>query len=513
MNTFLLKPGELTLDDFRRVAVEGGEVSLDPASLDRVRASRAVVEKAVGEGDTVYGINTGFGALKDRTVPADGLEKLQENLLLSHAVGLGPPLSTALVRGMMLLRMNSLALGYSGVREEILHVLRDMLNGKIHPVVPRDGSVGASGDLAPLAHVALAVTGRGKVEVGGRILDADKALDRAGLSPLRLQAKEGLALTNGTQLMTSYAALLALKQKRLYKTADAVAAMSIESGIGTRASCDPRIHEVRPHPGQVDSARNIWRLLEGSEILRSHVDCEKVQDQYSFRCTPQVHGSARQGLIEKEPTLRTEMNAATDNPLIFEDGSVVSGGNFHGGTIARVLAEFGATIASVGAISEKRTAYLIDPKAENGLPPFLVADPHSSGFMIPQYVAASYVAENGKLCTPVANITGISTSAGQEDHVSMGPVDGKYSLKILDNVSRILGIEYLCAAQALDLQEKRLDAKPAGPTAAARDLLRGRGVPFLAADEELRPHVLRAVALVDSDRLVETVEREGVELV
>jgi histidine ammonia-lyase len=372
--------------------------------------------------------------------------------------------------------------------------------------------VGASGDLAPLAHVALALTGRGKVETGGKVADAKEALERAGLTPLRLQAKEGLALTNGTQLMTSYAALLALKQERLYKAADVVAAMSIEAGIGTRASCDPRIHDVRPHLGQVDSARNIWSLLEGSGILRSHTDCEKVQDQYSFRCTPQVHGSARQGLLEKGLSLLTEINAATDNPLIFEDGSVVSGGNFHGGTIARVLAEFGATIASVGAISEKRTAYLIDPRAGNGLPPFLVADPHSSGFMIPQYVAASYVAENGKLCTPVANVTGISTSAGQEDHVSMGPVDGKFAMKILDNVNRILGIEYLCAAQALDLQEKRLSAEPAPPTAAARALLRDRGVPFLEKDEELRPLVLRAVALIDSDRLVDAVEGTGVEL-
>ncbi|MHC4777052.1 MAG: histidine ammonia-lyase [Planctomycetota bacterium] len=512
MATITLVPGELTLDDLRRVASEEAELTIDPSALDKVRASRAIVERLVQGSERAYGINTGFGALKDRAVPREDLEKLQENLVCSHAVGLGAALPAHTVRAMMLLRLNSLALGYSGVREEVLLSLLDMLNKGIHPVVPRDGSVGASGDLAPLAHVALAMLGKGKARHNGELLSADEALRRAGLKPLRLQAKEGLALTNGTQLMAAYAAHLTLEQRRLYKTADVVASMSIEAGIGTRASCDPRIHEVRPHGGQASTARNIWRLLENSGVLSSHVDCSKVQDQYSFRCTPQVHGSARDGLAEKTPTVLVEMNSATDNPLVFADGSVLSGGNFHGGTIARVLAEFGPAIASTGAISEKRTAYLIDPKAENGLPGFLVDEPHSSGFMLPQYVAAAYVAENGKLATPVANLTGISTSANQEDHVSMGTVDGKYAGKILENVWRILGIEFLCAAQALDLQEKRLKAPPARSTAACRDLLRSRGVAFIEEDEEFGPLVEEAVATVQSPHFLDAAGSAGVDL-
>ncbi|MCU0723237.1 MAG: histidine ammonia-lyase [Planctomycetes bacterium] len=505
----VLRPGSLSLREFRAVAEAGAPVEVDGSAWEGVRRSREVVERIVAEGRTVYGINTGFGALKNRAIPGESLEILQENLVVSHAVGLGPPLRTPLLRGMMLLRLASLSRGFSGIREETLRLLEAMLNRGVHPVVPEDGSVGASGDLAPLAHVALAMIGRGRAESGGEVLDARAALARAGLAPVRLQAKEGLALTNGTPLMTAYAAFLALGLETLLRTADLAAALSIEAGVGTRAACDPRIHRLRPHPGQARSAAHVWGLLEDSAILRAHRDCSKVQDQYSFRCTPQVHGAAWQGLIEKLPSVLTEMNAVTDNPLVFPDGAVLSGGNFHGGTVARVLSEFGPTIASVGAISEKRTSWLLDPRVENGLPGFLVEDPSSSGFMIPQYVAASYVAENGKLCTPVANLTGTSTSAGQEDHVSLGPAEGKFATRILENTRRVLAIEFLCAAQALDLQERRLGAAPAKATAAVRALMRAEGVPFVERDGELKPLLDRVCGLVDSGRLVEAAEGTG----
>ncbi len=497
-------PGELDLETFI-AAVNGAEVSLPESAYDAVARSRQVVEQVIASDRVVYGVNTGFGALKNRQLHGEHLERLQENLVISHAVGMGALLPKRIVRGMMILRLASLARGFSGVRVELIQQLLSMINAGIHPLVPEDGSVGASGDLAPLAHIAMAVIGRGECEFKGETMPAKKALEAVGLKPLVLQAKEGLALTNGTQLMTTQAALLLHEQTRLYTQADIIAAMSIEAGIGTRVSCDPRIHQLRPHPGQARSANLIWNALSDSAIMRAHKNCDKLQDQYSFRCTPQVHGSAWQGLEEKRNTILCEMNSVTDNPLVFPDGEVLSGGNFHGGTIARVLGEFGAMMAGVGAISEKRIEYLLDPKSGNGLPGFLVGDAWSSGFMIPQYVAAAYVAENSKLSSPLANLTGISTSAGQEDHVSMGPIDGKYALKILENTRRILAIEYLCAAQALDLQEERLKASPSSVTSKARALLRLCGVPNVNADCEFRPFMLTAEAILRDGMLLKAI--------
>jgi histidine ammonia-lyase len=446
----------LTLEAFARVTEGCETVALAATARERVQRGRAAIEEILDQKEPVYGVNTGFGLLSDRRIPEDQLGDLQRRLLLSHASGMGRPLRPASVRGMLLLRANTLAHGHSGVRPRIIDRLLEFLNLNMLPVVPSRGSVGASGDLAPLAHLALPVIGAGSVWFGGSERPAAEALREAGLEPRTLEAKEGLALINGTQAMTALLARGALSARRLAKIADLVGALSTDAIRGTDAGFDARVHRLRPHPGQEASARNLWTLFQGSEIRESHrVGDSRVQDPYSFRCMPQVHGAARDVLADVERKLEIEMNSVTDNPLVFPDEAggphVISGGNFHGEPMAMAADFLSIAVAELGSISERRIEQLTDPKFSD-LPAFLVENSGlNSGFMIAHVTAAALASENKTLCYP-ASVDSIPTSAGQEDHVSMGMGAALKLGRVLDNSLRILAIELLAACQGIEFR-------------------------------------------------------------
>ena len=406
----------LTLAEFRAVTLEGAACTLDPDARQRVEAGRRTVEETVARGDATYGVNTGFGDLATVRIENKNLALLQERLILSHCAGVGEPLADSVVRGMLLLRANTLARGHSGVRPIIIESLLALLNAGVLPRVPSRGSVGASGDLAPLAHLALPLLGRGEVRFDDQVLPAERGLEHAGLEALSLEPKEGLALINGTQAMSSLLALSVLASRRLVRIADLVAAMATDALRGTDAAFDPRLHRLRPHPGQQASAANIWQLMQGSGIRESHRQGDvRVQDPYSVRCAPQVHGAVRDLLDDVERKLAIEMNSVTDNPLIFpEQGDVVSGGNFHGEPMALAADVLAIGISELGAISERRIEKLTNT-AFSGLPPFLVEDAGlNSGFMMAQVTAAALASENKILCHP-ASVDSIPTSADKED--------------------------------------------------------------------------------------------------
>jgi histidine ammonia-lyase len=440
----------LRVDDVWDVAVEGAPVALSDEAREKMRAARELVDR-VARDDHTYGVNTGFGRFVSRTIPLEQAEELQLRLLRSHACGVGETYPREVVRGAMLLRANALAKGYSGARVELVELLVECLNRGVLPHVPARGSVGASGDLAPLAHLALPLVGEGKAWVEGSLLPGDEALRSVGLEPIRLVAKEGLSLVNGTQFMASMGALALVRARRLVRTADLACALSLESLQGSKTSFHPAIHEARPLRGQRESAANVLRLLEGSAIIESHRWCDKVQDAYSLRCAPQVHGAARDLLDYAEATVAIEVNAATDNPLVLVgEGLVVSNGNFHGQPLAFALDALAMAVAELGNISERRVERLVNPSLSDGLPPFLTVEGGlNSGFMIPQYVAASLVSENKVLSHP-ASVDSIPTSAGQEDHVSMGNTAGLKALQVLANTERTLAIELLAGAQAIE---------------------------------------------------------------
>jgi histidine ammonia-lyase len=456
-----------------------------------MRASRAVVEQLVGSGATVYGVTTGFGDLADVRIEPSQTAELQRNLIRSHAAGVGPPLPAEIVRAMLLLRANTLAIGLSGVRVEVAELLIAMLNAGVHPVVPSRGSVGASGDLAPLAHLALVVIGEGRatLRVDGAETSGSDALAQAGLRPMALEAKEGLALLNGTQLMTAIAALVQADASRLVDQADLLGAMSLDAMLGTAAAFDETLVGARPHAGQVRSAANLRRHVADSGIWRSHrADTEhRVQDAYSLRCMPQVHGAVRDALDHLERVLRVEMNAATDNPLVIpgaEGGRVISGGNFHGEPVAQAIDFAKIAVAELASISERRVARLVDPHL-SGLPPFLSEHPGlQSGYMIAQYTAAALVNELQTLTHP-ASVDTIPTSANQEDHVSMGATGALHLLEVFDRAETVLAIEALCAAQGIDF---RAPLRPGASVAAAHAAIRSR-VPHLAADRPPAPDI------------------------
>ncbi len=442
----------LRLEDVERVA--GGaspQVRLSEEARARVEASRRGVERAVVEGRVVYGITTGFGALSEVVIPPDRLRELQENLIRSHALGVGAPLPENETRAVMLLRANVLALGYSGVRPAVIELLAEMLNRRVHPVIPERGSVGASGDLAPLSHLALVLMGEGRATYQGEELPGGEALARAGLAPLQLEAKEGLALNNGTQVHAGIGALALLAAERALDTAEVAGATSLEGLRGTPDAFDEAIQRARPHPGQLESARTLRGLLRDSEIRESHrYNDPRVQDAYSLRCMPQVHGAARQALAYVRQVLEVEINSATDNPLIFADeGRILSGGNFHGQPVAQVLDLLAMVCADLASISERRLARLIDP-ALSGLPAFLTKNPGlNSGFRMAQIVAAALVNEL-KLRAVPASVDSITTDANKEDHVSMGvaaALKARESVRLLETV---LALELLAGAQALE---------------------------------------------------------------
>jgi histidine ammonia-lyase len=457
---------DLTLEAVREVAMERRPVLLEPDAREAVNRARAVVDALVAHNKVSYAITTGVGKLSDVRIAGDQIRELQVNLVRSHAVGVGEPLSVAETRGMMLLRANSLSRGFSGVRAACIDTLCEMLNHGVTPMVPSQGSVGASGDLAPLAHLALALIGEGECldEKGVRIPGAE-ALRRAGVKPLVLEAKEAVSLINGTQGMLAVGILALLAAETLADTADVIGAMTCDALRGTDVAFDERIHQARPHPGQLKTAANLRRLLEGSQIRESHRDCGRVQDAYSLRCMPQVHGAVRDTLTHCREVMETETNSAVDNPLVFlgataapgrqqerssEDGDILSGGNFHGQPVAFALDFLAIALSALAGISERRLERLVNPALSEGLPPFLAPGAGlNSGFMMPQVTAAALVSENKVLAHP-ASVDSITTSGNKEDYVSMGMGAAMKLKRVMENTRNAMAIEAMAAAQALD---------------------------------------------------------------
>jgi histidine ammonia-lyase len=495
--------GTLTLDDVAAVA-DGDRVALPEGARRRMAHANATVRAAVDSGKTVYGVTTGFGALASVRIDPAQASDLQHGILRSHATAVGRPLVRREARAMLLLRAHVLALGHSGVRPELVDRMVEMLNADVIPVVPEQGSLGASGDLAPLANLALPLIGAGEVLTEAGSEPAADAMRRAGLAPLELEAKEGLALVNGTQGMLAIGGLATHRLDALVRTADVVAAMTIEAALGTDTPFDERLQRLRPHPGQAASASNLRRLLDGSPILASHRDSEHlVQDAYSLRCAPQVHGATRDALAFARGVLEIELNAVSDNPIVLpDDGAIVSGGNFHGQPVAVALDAVATATVGLASISERRLYRLLDPALSNGLPAFLVpASGLNSGFMLVQYTAASLVSESKSLAHP-ASVDSIPSSAGQEDHVSMGMTAARHAREIVASAEVVVGLEALAAAQALDL---RAPLEPGRPTRAVRQALR-EAVPFIEADREFGPDIAAAVELVRSRRLLRAAE-------
>jgi histidine ammonia-lyase len=476
------------------------------ADASAVERSRTRVEAALADGHAHYGINTGFGALANKRVPDDQLARLQRNLLLSHAVGVGDPVPAAITRVMLRLKVHALGLGYSGVSVPTFRRLLDLDRLNLLPVVPSRGSVGASGDLAPLAHLSLPLIGYGEFWAETGPVPVAAALDAHGLVPIELGAKDGLALINGTQLMAAYGAFVLEKCVRLVRLFDLAAAMSLEALQGSIRPFDPRVAAVRPHPGHGVVAANVRGLLVGSEILESHRNCGKVQDPYCLRCVPQVHGASRDALAYAAGVLETEMNGVTDNPLVFEDGDVLSGGNFHGQPLALALDFAAIALAELASISERRIYLLLE--GHDGLPKLLMKETGlNSGFMIPQYTAAALVSENKVLCHP-ASVDSIPTSLGQEDHVSMGSVSALKLLPVFTNVETVLAVEVLTAAQALDY---RLPLRPGRGVEAAHRYVRAH-VPHREADYLFREDLDRVFTLVRGPGLLAAAAAAGAEL-
>ena len=493
----------LSLEDVERVARQPATVvEMSRGVADRMLRSRAVVERAVASGGAVYGVTTGFGRLADVAIPRDQLEALQLNLLRSHACGVGPPFSREETRAVMLLRANVLAKGFSGVRPELVQLLVDMLSRGVHPVIPEQGSVGASGDLAPLSHLALALVGEGEAELGGERLSGGEALARAGLAPVRLRAKEGLALNNGTQVMTGVGALVLLGAERLVEAAEVIGAMTLDALRGTPDAFHPALQRARPQAGQAISAERLRALLAGSEIRESHrLGDPRVQDAYAVRCMPQVHGAARNALTYARGVLEIEANSATDNPLIFPDeephAQILSGGNFHGQPVAQVLDLLAIVLADMASIAERRIERLVNPDL-SGLPAFLSPAPGlHSGFMLAQITAAALASETKQLATP-ASVDSIPTGANREDHVSMGLAAALQARRALCNAETVLGIELLCAAQALEFHRP---LRSGTGVERAHALLRER-VARLEADRVLAPDIEVSSALVRSGVLI-----------
>lgn len=491
--TLLLTGRSLTRQDFAAVVLEGRRVGLHPRARQAMTASRRVVERMIRERRVVYAVTTGVGSLSTEHIEPAQVRQLQLNVVRSHACGVGEPLNVAETRGLLLLRANTLAAGFSGIRPVVANLLCEMLNRRLHPVVPSRGSVGASGDLAPLAHVARTLVGEGELTEDRNLHSRSRpqpalgALRRSGLKPLVLEAKEGISLVNGTQAMLSLG-LLALRQaEMLADTADVAGALSLDALRGSPVAFDERLHRARPHPGQMETARNLVRLNRGSSIRESHRDCPRVQDAYSLRCMPQVHGSVREALSFARQVFEIEMNSATDNPLVFaDDGEVLSGGNFHGQPLATALDLMAIALAQLGGISERRVDRMVNPLTSE-LPPFLAGKPGlESGLMMAQVTAAALASENKVLAHP-ASVDSIPTSGNKEDYVSMGMAAALKLNPIVANVTSILAIELLTASHALD----RLSPLKSGALAEkARRLVR-KVAPRLTEDRAQAPDIAR----------------------
>jgi len=497
MMQFTLTPGKLTFSDIRQLLDESTTITLDSNCIANIQASEKTIQKVIDNGKTVYGINTGFGALANTKINNAELETLQRSIVLSHAAGTGKLMDNTIIRLMLALKINSLARGYSGVKLETIQALITLFNEKVYPCIPEKGSVGASGDLAPLAHLSAALLGVGNVHYQGKLVTADKALALINLKPLQLAAKEGLALLNGTQASTTLAITALLKAETLFVTALLTGALSVDAARGSVTPFDARIHTVRGHATQIKVAEYYREILKGSEILESHQDCDKVQDPYSLRCQPQVMGACLKQLMYASEILLTEANAVSDNPLIFsDDGDILSGGNFHAEPVALAADALAVCIAEIGAISERRIALLVDPHF-SGLPAFLVKNPGiNSGFMIAQVTAAALASENKSLAHP-ASVDSLPTSANQEDHVSMATFAARRLHDMNDNTASILAIELLAGCQGIDFL-RPLKTSPQLETIfkATR-----QKIPYYDVDRYFAPDIEAAKAIVLSDKI------------
>jgi histidine ammonia-lyase len=498
-----MRAGELTLSTLRGIYRQPVALRLAAHDRGRIAVASSLVDKIIAGGDAAYGINTGFGLLAQTRIPTDQLELLQRNLLLSHAAGVGDALPDAVVRLILALKINALARGHSGITMAVIDALLALLEHEVYPVIPAQGSVGASGDLAPLAHLSTVLLGIGEVRVGGAVRPAAEGLRAAGLEPLKLRAKEGLALINGTQVSTALALAGLFGAEDVFAAAVVAGAMSVDALKGSDSPFDERIQEVRGQPGQIAVAREYRGLIAGSAIRASHLDCTRVQDPYSFRCQPQVMGACLDLIRNCSVTLGLEANAVTDNPLLFvEAGDVLSGGNFHAEPVAFAADTLALAIAEIGSLSERRIAVLVDPKMSD-LPAFLVENSGvNSGFMIAQVTAAALVAENKTIAAP-CSVDSIPTSANQEDHVSMATHGARRLRRMVDNAAAVVGIELLAAAQGIDFH------RPARSSASLEQVHAGiRGeVPFYAADRYFAPDIRAAQSWVNAGRFSPLVQR------
>lgn len=504
MKPVMIGMEKMTLEALVSIARHGAKVQLTEASVQRINEARQLIEQWVKEEKSIYGVTTGFGALSDVAISKKDTRQLQQNILMSHSAGTGDMLDEATVRAIMALRIKDFALGHSGIRLETAQHLITILNKGVYPVVPEKGSVGASGDLIPLAHLSLVIIGLGEAYYQGQRMSGAKALNHCGITPLRLETAEGLALINGTQVMSAIGGLAVYDAVNLAKLTDIASAMSLEVLMGSRMEFDPRIHQVRPHPGQTAAADNMYRITQNSDIVTSHKDCHRIQDAYTLRCSPQVHGASKDAVFYAKNVLETEVNAATNNPLIFpESRDFLLGGNFHGQPIALAMDFLCMGVAELANISERRIERLVNPKL-SGLPAFLVRDGGlNSGFMIAQYVAAALVSENKILSHP-ACVDSIPTSANKEDHVSMGTISARKCREIIKNAEQVIAIELLCVAQALDLFT---NMKPGEGTLAAYTVIRN-AVPHLDADRILHKDIDAVKQLMRNNKILDAVEKK-----
>lgn len=503
--SIIINSKSLGIEDMVSVARYGCCVSLSQETVQKVKNSRKIVEKATEDSKLIYSINTGFGPLCRKKISKENMMQMQRNFLLSHAVGVSEPFSEDVTRAIMFLRANTLASGNCGVRLELVQTLLDMLNSGVHPYIPQRGSVGASGDLAPLAHLGLVLIGEGQAYYKGKLLPGKEAMKLAEIKTIEVEAKEGLALTNGTEVMTAVGALAVYEAELIMKTADVIAACTIDALKGSDVPLDKRLHELRPHHGQLKSAENIRLMMRNSKIRESHRGCDHVQDAYSLRCAPQVHGASRDALDYVKKVIETEINSVTDNPvLIPETGEFLSGGNFHGQPVALAMDYLGIALCEIGNISERRIERMVNSKLSEHLPLFLVKDGGiNSGFMVAQYTAASLVSENKVLAHP-ASVDSIPTSANQEDHVSMGTIAARKAQTILSNVKYVLAIELLCAMQALDFLG---DLKPGEGISIVHKLVREK-IQFLENDRILYNDINYLKEIVSNGSVLQKVEEK-----
>lgn len=502
MSKIIITGNTLTLEEIVGVCRRYEHVDLSDSAKEKILKSRKIVDDFVDNEDVVYGITTGFGKFSDVSISKEESKLLQKNLIITHAVGAGKPFATEIVRGIILLRINNLAKGYSGAKLETIQTMINMLNKKVHPIVPEKGSLGASGDLAPLSHVVLPMIGLGEAEYNGEVMSGAKAMEKAGIPTIELTSKEGLALINGTQVMTSVGALTVYDAINLIKTSDIAAALSFEAQNGIVTALDHKVHDVRPHKGQIDTAKILLQLLSDSHMTTKQGEI-RVQDAYSLRCTPQVHGASKDAINYVRERVEIEINSVTDNPIIFpETLEGISGGNFHGQPMALSFDFLGIALAELANISERRLERLVNPSL-SGLPAFLVEHGGlNSGFMIVQYSAASLVSENKILAHP-ASVDSIPSSANQEDHVSMGTIAARKAREIMENVRRVLSMEIMCACQGIDLRGNKGLGKGTLP---AYNVVR-ECVPMLTEDRPLYEDINKCEELIINETIIKATEQ------